>query len=130
MRLRYRRLAHATGPLIVTLGCRCAARPQSLIGTERAREMLTNVLLPFMFALGEHTGDSSVSDWAVTSLRHAPAGGANRLIRSMRDDVFGLPPKYVPMTAARQQGLLHVYHTWCREKRCDTCAVAQMLAKQ
>ena len=104
--------------------------PQSLIGTERAREMLTNVLLPFMFALGEHTGDSSVSDWAVTSLRHAPAGGANRLIRSMRDDVFGLPPKFVPMTAARQQGLLHVYHTWCREKRCDTCAVAQMLAKR
>ena len=103
---------------------------QSLIGTERAREMLTNVLLPFMFALGEHTGDSSVSDWAVTSLRHAPAGGANRLIRSMRDDVFGLPPKFVPMTAARQQGLLHVYHTWCREKRCDTCAVAQMLAKR
>ena len=104
--------------------------PQSLIGTERAREMLTNVLLPFMFALGEHTGDSSVSDWAVTSLRHAPAGGANHLTRSMRDDVLGLPPRFVPMTAARQQGLLHVYHTWCREKRCDTCAVAQMLAER
>ena len=103
---------------------------QSLIGTERAREILINVLLPFMFALGEHTGDSGVSDWAVTSLRHAPAGGMNRLIRSMRDDVFGLPTKYVPMTAARHQGILHIYHAWCREKRCDSCAVGQMLAER
>ena len=103
---------------------------QSLIGAERAREILINVLLPFMFALGEHTGDSGVADWTVACVRHAPAGGMNRLSRSMRDDVFGLPPRYVPMTAARQQGLLHIYHEWCREKRCDTCAVGQMLAER
>ena len=75
------------------LGVPLRGAAQSLIGAERAREMLTNVLLPFMLALGEHTGDSSVSDWAVTSLRHAPAGGANRLIRSMRDDVLRLAAK-------------------------------------
>ena len=101
--------------------------PQSLIGAERAREILINVVLPFMFAFGEHTGETGVSDWAVACLRHAPAGGMNRLIRSMRDDVFGLPAKYVPMTAARHQGILHIYHAWCREKRCDSCAVGQML---
>lgn len=104
--------------------------PQSLIGGERVREILTNVILPFLVAYGEHTGDAEISDWATTLFRRAPAGGMNRLTRSMRDDVFGLPSKYVPMTAARHQGLLHIYHNWCREKRCDACAVGQMLAEQ
>ena len=103
--------------------------PQSLIGTERVREILTNVFLPFLVAYGAHTGDDGVADWAITLFRRAPAAGMNRLIRSMRDDVFALPPKYVPMTAARQQGLLHIYHAWCREKRCDACAVGQVLGK-
>lgn len=103
--------------------------PQSLIGTERAREILTNVVLPFLVAYGAHTGDSGSADWAITLFRRAPAAGMNRLIRSMRDDVFSLPPRYVPMTAARQQGLLHIHHSWCREKRCDACAVGQMLAE-
>ncbi len=104
--------------------------PQSLIGTERAREMLVNVILPFLVAYGEHVGDGGLADWAIDLFRRAPGGGLNRLSRAMRDDVFGLPPKYVPMTAARQQGLLHVYHAWCREKRCDTCAVGRMLAEE
>ena len=112
------------------LGVPLRGTAQSLIGAERAREILINVLLPFMFALGEHTDDSGVSDWAVSCLRCAPAGGMNRLIRSMRDDVFGLPATYVPMTAARHQGILHIYHAWCREKRCDSCAVGQMLRGQ
>lgn len=104
--------------------------PQSLIGGERVREILINVIVPFLLAYGEVSGEPELSDRAVTLFRRAPAAGQNRLIRSMRDDVFGLPPKYAPMTAARQQGLLHIYHTWCREKRCDACAVGQMLAGQ
>ncbi len=103
---------------------------QSLVGAERVREMLTNVILPFALAYAEVFSDAVLSDWAVNLLRRAPAGGINRLSRSMRDDVFGLPPRYVPMTAARQQGLLHIYHEWCREKRCDACAVGQMLSEQ
>lgn len=104
--------------------------PQSLIGTERMREILANVVLPFLVAYSMHTGNAGLADRAITLFRRAPAAGMNRLIRSMRDDVFGLPPKYLPMTAARQQGLLHIHHTWCREKRCDACAVGQMLAER
>lgn len=103
--------------------------PNRLIGGERVLEILTNVILPFLVAYGAHTGDAGIADWAITLFRRAPAAGMNRLIRSMRDDVFGLPPRYVPMTAARQQGLLHIYHAWCREKRCDSCAVGQMLGE-
>ncbi len=111
------------------VGVPLRGEPQRLVGTERAREILTNVMLPFLIAYGEHTDDSAISDWAINLFRRAPAAGMNRLIRSMRDDVYGLPPRYVPMTAARQQGLLHIYHTWCREKRCDACAVGQMLGE-
>lgn len=103
--------------------------PQSLIGGERVREILANVILPFLVAYGDIARDTGLVDWAITLFRRAPAAGMNRLTRSMRDDVFALPPKYVPMTAARQQGLLHIYHAWCREKRCDACAVGQMLAE-
>ncbi len=103
--------------------------PLSLIGSERVREILANVILPFLVAYGDIAGDTGLVDWAITLFRRAPAAGMNRLIRSMRDDVFALPRKYVPMTAARQQGLLHIYHAWCREKRCDACAVGQMLGK-
>jgi hypothetical protein len=111
-------------------GVRLGGAAQSIVGRERAREILINVLLPFMLAYGKVMGDATVSDWAVQLFRHAPAGGMNRLIRSMRDDVYALPPKFVPMSAARHQGLLHIHHTWCREKRCDACAVGQMLAGQ
>ena len=112
------------------LGVPLRGAPQSLIGAERVREILTNVILPFLVAYGEHTDDPGIADRAVTLFRRAPAGGTNRLIRSMRDDVFGLPSKFSPMTAARQQGLLHIYHAWCREKRCDACAVGHMLGER
>lgn len=103
--------------------------PQSLIGGERVREMLANVILPFVVAYGDIAGDAALADWAITLFRRAPGGGTNHLVRAMRDDVFGLPPRFVPMTAARQQGLLHIHHAWCREKRCDACAVGQMLGE-
>ncbi len=98
-----------------------AKRPTQLVGPRRAGELAVNAALPFAYAYGQREGDQALSDAALRTLRAFPTADDNELTRYMRREVLHLAGV---QGACRQQGLLHLYHRWCRDKDCSECPVA------
>ena len=89
----------------------------ALIGRGRAREMVVNILLPFSFAVA---GRKTKLGRHALQLYHAyPSLEQNHITRQMAQQV-NLGPGLLD-SARRQQGLLHLYHNLCLERRCSTC---------
>ena len=94
----------------------------SLLGTGRAREMIINHVLPFLFAYGVRIGDVELSSQCLHIYLRYNVLSDNELLRYMRSllslDTDGL-------NACMQQGLLHIYHAFCRTKDCSLCPVSK-----
>ncbi len=94
---------------------------QVLIGTGRAREIMVNAVMPFIRAYGAGINDSSLAEKAKYIYSSYPSLLQNELTRYMGEllgnQAFG---------ACRQQGLLHIYHTWCRTKECGACPLIRL----
>ena len=85
----------------------------ALLGEERAVDIVINVLLPFAFARDEH------SEKTLKFYRSYRASAENSLVKHMRQQL-GIG-RYLVNTACRQQGLIHIYQTWCLEGKCNRC---------
>jgi hypothetical protein len=77
--------------------------------------------LPFFHALAHGEGDESLERKISAVYRGHKELPGNELTRYMRHELSiegsgGL-------TACLQQGLLHIYHSWCRVKECQSCPV-------
>ncbi len=86
-------------------------RPGALIGWDRAREMVINVVLPFFWAWGRVTEELSAAESVMGLYHRYPAPEPNRITREMHRHLFpgeGHPPI---TTACQQQGLIHLYKT-------------------
>ena len=83
----------------------------ALLGKGRAAEIIVNVALPFFYA--------SESEAALKIYRGYHALEENTLVKHMRGQL-GITRSLVS-TARRQQGLLHIYKTWCSEGKCHEC---------
>jgi hypothetical protein len=92
-----------------------------LIGGGRAMEVVVSVLLPLLHALGEAGGDETLSAAALRCYRRFPATPGNRVTRAMLEQVAGGMARGLPLSACRQQGLLHLYREWCAERWCARC---------
>ena len=94
---------------------------QVLIGTGRAREIVVNSVLPFIRAYGASINDNTLAEKARYIYSSYPSLLQNELTRYMGEllgnQAYG---------ACRQQGLLHIYHTWCRIKECGDCPVIKL----
>ncbi|MGA9049137.1 MAG: DUF2851 family protein [Dehalococcoidia bacterium] len=93
----------------------------ALIGRGRAGEIAVNAVLPFFHALAHGEGDESLERKISAVYRGHKELPGNELTRYMRHELSiegsgGL-------TACLQQGLLHIYHSWCRVKECQSCPV-------
>ncbi|MBE0415700.1 MAG: DUF2851 family protein [Dehalococcoidia bacterium] len=87
----------------------------ALIGQGRAREMAVNILLPFSFAWDE----GELREHALALYRNYPRLEENRITSQMRRQLFmGCG---VVNSARRQQGLLHLYRSFCVERKCSLC---------
>jgi len=89
----------------------------ALVGRGRAREMVVDILLPFAFAVGGMR--TKLGRRALQVYRDYPSLGQNHITRQMAEQV-NLDPRLVD-SARRQQGLLHLYHNLCLERRCGNC---------
>ncbi len=84
----------------------------------RARILAANVALPFASAYAALAGDAELAARAHAAYLAFSGLPSNQITREMVRQL-GLPR--LPSGAAAQQGLHHVWATWCRDKRCDTC---------
>ncbi|MCX7824926.1 MAG: DUF2851 family protein [Verrucomicrobiae bacterium] len=97
-------------------------RAELLIGAARARDIVINVVLPAVVAQGWLLDNPALIEKAENVFRAHPASGSNALVRFTAHRLFGRRPPAI-RTAARQQGLLQIFHDFCLNDRsgCRQC---------
>jgi hypothetical protein len=80
-----------------------------------------NVLLPFLHALGQSTGEAALSERTLALYRRYPPTAPNRVTREMALQLGGPTGAAHARTACRQQGLIHLYKHWCDAHDCERC---------
>ncbi|HEV8632620.1 MAG TPA: DUF2851 family protein [Chloroflexota bacterium] len=103
-------------------GRRLPGGPSALLGEDRARAILANVLLPFALAVADAEGDRRLEAAAWAAWAIAPAGSPNWIIGEMRPLLIGL----ALTRARREQGAVELYRRCCEERRCVTCPGASI----
>ncbi|MBN1376587.1 MAG: DUF2851 family protein, partial [Dehalococcoidia bacterium] len=92
-----------------------------LIGLGRAREIALNQLLPFILAHSVKAGNfKQVVRMVNAYLNYKPLPD-NELLRYMRQQLRLTGTG--DLNACLQQGMLHIYHSFCRGKNCSLCPV-------
>ena len=96
------------------------------LGQDRARAIVTNVLIPFGFALSNHSGDRDLAERFATLWESLPAAESNertrRAIRQVCGDVG------IKRIGSRiQQGLIQLDQALCTPRRCYECPIAAMV---
>jgi hypothetical protein len=100
---------------------------RALIGQGRAREIAINIALPFVFAWAGANSQAGLAEQALWLYRVYPRAGGNEITRGLLK-LLGPKASAVVDSARRQQGLLHLDKTFCRQRRCDACPLARRLA--
>jgi len=91
----------------------------ALLGKERAADIIVNVVLPFFF-IRRPTEDGEKA----LNIYHDYRGlEENSLIKHMRQQL-GIT-RYLTNTARRQQGLIHIYQSFCLEGGCGKCPLGK-----
>ena len=98
----------------------------TLLGNERAADIIVNVLLPFTFAWSQFSSQPELERKAFDLYRRYPRLVANSVERHMAKQL-GLSCRLVN-AAQRQQGLIHIYNHRCTQGRCDACSLSQLEA--
>jgi hypothetical protein len=91
------------------------------LGRERAADIVINVLLPFAAARGRVNARPELAEKAEAIYRGYPALITNTLEKHMSRQL-GIDGNTVN-TARRQQGLLHIFKTFCSVGGCQSCRV-------
>lgn len=94
-------------------------RRSALLGHSKIAEIMINVMLPFAFAWGEIVGEERLKEKAIELYNHYPKIAGNGITRHMArqiclEGVSGF-------TACHQQGLIHIFRSYCREGKCSQC---------
>lgn len=97
------------------------AKSSTLVGRGRARDIVVNVVLPFSFAWGQTTSNPRLAKEALQIYRRYTKLDDNEVTREMSSKLFGRKSAPIITSAQRQQGLIHLYKTFCVERRCTEC---------
>jgi hypothetical protein len=97
-----------------------ASRPApALLGMNRAGVIVVNILLPFAVALGQSQNLPELTRKAREVYRRNSVLPPNNLERHMNRQL-GIS-RYCINSARRQQGLIHIYKTYCIRGKCGEC---------
>ncbi len=117
-----------------------------LIGTDRAADMVVNIILPFLVGYGRDRHSSRLVEAALATYRAHPRLGTNELVENVARQVFRYwlenPAEAEPYLGAnsgragkisvarlidgarRQQGLIHLHHHFCADQNFTNCPLA------
>lgn len=99
------------------------AKSMLLLGKERARDMVINVVLPALKAYALEASDGRLETAVHAIYARYPAASSNELTRRMCRRLFDTPQMTSVINGARmQQGLLHLYKQMCANNTvCRVC---------
>jgi hypothetical protein len=93
----------------------------SLLGRSKAAEIIVNILLPFTCACGKLYSESELEARAIKLYTNYPGLENNQLLRYMRQQLSVRPD--FSLTALQQQGLIHIFKNYCRQRNCGVCTI-------
>lgn len=97
-------------------------RSPTLLGRDRAADIVVNVILPLAMALGKLAGQSQLQSKATELYRGHPRLMENTLERHMSRQI-GVDRSLIN-SARRQQGLIYIYEALCTQGRCCYCPLS------
>ncbi|MDP2660337.1 MAG: DUF2851 family protein, partial [Dehalococcoidia bacterium] len=97
---------------------------RGLVGPDRALEIMANVLLPFVYSYGQAMGEEWRSEAALERYALLPSPASNQVTRHMMLQILGSASPAIAGTARRQQGMLHLFHSYCTRARCTECGLS------
>jgi len=108
--------------------------PRRLIGKERGRILIVNVVLPGLLAQADLQADKSLEEIADALYRGHPRLTDNSITRLMKHRLFGeqdMVKRYITC-ARRQQALHHFFYDFCdnRETSCSRCELRNEHAEE
>ncbi|MBN1154896.1 DUF2851 family protein [candidate division KSB1 bacterium] len=92
----------------------------TLIGKDRAVDIITNIIIPGVHAYAEEAEDTMLMLYSIELFKHCSSQSSNSIIREMIK-TLGIQDTKSIKTALRQQGLIHLYKSYCRRGECDLC---------
>ncbi len=100
------------------------SKPVALIGEQRAKDILTNVVLPLLLTGARNEHDEDMQEKVFQIWQRLPANRPNRIIKRMHEVLMPDGRKWAgPNTTFRQQqGLQQLYNDCCSTKKgCENC---------
>jgi len=94
---------------------RAKTKNSVLLGCSKAGEIIVNVVLPFVFSWGER----ELKEKARHLYLNYPKLAENEITRHMARQLC--LKDMADFTACQQQGLIHIFRSYCREGRCAQC---------
>jgi hypothetical protein len=95
----------------------------ALLGTSKAGEIVVNAVLPFVFWWAKMANDPKLAKKAMELYAGYPKLAENEVTRHMAKQLCIVG--HSNLTACQQQGLIHIFRTYCREGRCSECPLAK-----
>ena len=102
------------------LGDEPGALHTAVPGKNTLSHLLINVAIPFFYAYGQSIDDLRIKAHALDLMTQLKPE-SNRFIRKWQEN--GIKPR----NASDTQGLYHLYHQYCRPKRCLRCSIGKMV---
>jgi hypothetical protein len=98
---------------------------QRLIGTQRARTVVIDAMLPVLILYAQHSTDAALCEDLLACYRTAPLLPDNHVLRYMHHRMLGNDPALLGLVtgARQQQGLLQLFADFCGndEGNCQGC---------
>ncbi|NQT71524.1 MAG: DUF2851 family protein [Chloroflexi bacterium] len=94
-----------------------------LLGQGRAREITVNVVLPFFYSWAQMNAQDEIKKHVSELYGAYPRLGENQITRYLNELFWGNVTSGKAKSAKRQQGMIHLYKTFCQDQRCDRCPV-------
>lgn len=96
----------------------------TLVGRDRARNIIVNVILPGCSAYASETEDEMLKIEILQIHQAYPKESSNSIIKEMTVRLFGKAHHSHQLidTAAKQQGLIHLYKLYCHRVECKRCS--------
>lgn len=111
-----------------TLGGKTQSKPTELIGATRTQEIVTNIVYPFLAALG----DERLRVQAKARYDLLPAASGNSIVRLAGQQLFETPATMRRIkTTRQQQGLIQVFQDFCLNDKsgCRQCQFPELVKR-
>ena len=118
-------------PRRYVFGGKKLARPTALIGKERARAIIVNVIIPLLLVHARQKEDQPLERKLHALYSALPRAEGNNVTRYMESTLFPSPETAaeVVRTVRRQQGLYQIFKDCCDSQalRCDDCVMVRAM---